>query len=268
MTKIITISSDDLRHRYFRHVFERNFGGDILKHFVENKKDVHSPPIYNLDSDFLMTHFFYRSLSEFDFFGHRENSSLHSQYCFLAKDEVNSDKVIEEISELNPDFIVTFGCSIIKSELIYRFKKRIINVHLGISPYYRGAGTNFHSLANNEFEYCGYTFMYMDNGIDTGEIIHQRRADIFPGDTPHSIGNRLIKTMINDFAHLLKNFNKVERFDLLNCESSKVYRIKDATEDKTKKLYELFNTDVCERYYKSRMRMRFSPIIEQGFMND
>ena len=39
----------------------------------------------------------------------------------------------------------------------------------------------------------GATFMYIDAGIDTGEIIHQIRADIVIGDSPHSIGNRLIK---------------------------------------------------------------------------
>ena len=56
---------------------------------------------------------------------------------------------------------------------------------------------------NNEFEFFGYTFMYLDEGIDTGEIIHQGRPKIFPYDNPHQIGNRLIKKMTKDLLNWL-----------------------------------------------------------------
>ena len=38
---------------------------------------------------------------------------------------------------------MVYGTTIIKGDLIRIFEKRIINLHLGLSPYYRGAGTNF-----------------------------------------------------------------------------------------------------------------------------
>ena len=47
--------------------------------------------------------------------------------------------------------------------------------------------------------------MYMDEGIDTGQIIHQSRAIILPFDNPHQIGNRLIKimTIVNSIFNII-----------------------------------------------------------------
>ena len=62
-----------------------------------------------------------------------------------------------------------------------------------MSPYYRGSGTNFWPFVNNELQFIGATFMHIDEGVDTGEIIHQIRANIFHDDNIHQIGNRLIR---------------------------------------------------------------------------
>lgn len=83
-------------------------------------------------------------------------------------------------------------------------------MHLGLTPYYRGAASNFWALADNYPECVGATFMFIDAGIDTGEIIHQIRATINYYDTPSTIGNRLIKDMTNIFERLIMNFDKVK----------------------------------------------------------
>ena len=45
--------------------------------------------------------------------------------------------------------------------------------------------------------------MHINEGIDTGEIIHQIIPDFYIGDSPHTIGNRLIK-MTKVFAELIQ----------------------------------------------------------------
>ena len=45
-----------------------------------------------------------------------------------------------------PDVVLVFGTGLLKAPLIGAFPGRIINIHLGLSPYYRGAGTNFWPL--------------------------------------------------------------------------------------------------------------------------
>ena len=74
-----------------------------------------------------------------------------------------------------PDVVLVFGTGILREPLLSAFDGRIINIHLGLSPYYRGAGTNFWPLVNREPEYVGATIHYLDAGIDTGPIISHAR---------------------------------------------------------------------------------------------
>ena len=111
---------------------------------------------------------------------------------------------------MKPDLLVCYGSSLIKSDLLRKFEGRFLNVHLGLSPYYRGSGTNVWPLINIEPDMVGATFMYIDAGIDTGKIIHQIRADVYLGDSPHTIGNRLIRKMTSTYAEIVCNFNDLE----------------------------------------------------------
>jgi len=109
--------------------------------------------------------------------------------------------------------------------------------------------------------------MYMDEGIDTGNIIHQVRAKIRPFDNPHQIGNRLIKNMTKDFINLIVNFNLVEPKDPVISYLGKTYKNKDATDALTLKLYENFDNDAVDKYLKGETELNKKfPIIEQDFL--
>ena len=96
-----------------------------------------------------------------------------------------------------------------KPDLIDAYKGKFLNVHLGLSPYYKGR-TNIFPIIDKRPEMVGATFMYIDQGIDTGDIIHQIQADYFVGDSVHSVGNRLIKKMTKCYADLcVSKLNKI-----------------------------------------------------------
>jgi folate-dependent phosphoribosylglycinamide formyltransferase PurN len=220
--------------------------------------------------DKVVQHFVARHNTEYDFFSDAiEFCKDKSNSEYIDKGEINDSNIVNEIVKLNPDLIVTYGCSIIKPKLIEVFENRIINVHLGLSPYYFGSGTNFHCLVNDEFQFEGYTFMYMNKGIDTGDIIHQARAKILPFDNPHQIGNRLIKKMTKDFINLIVDFDLVEPKSPVTGYLGKTYKNKDATDALTLKLYENFNNGAVDRYLmnKALLHKEF-PIIAQDFLKD
>ncbi|MGI9413035.1 MAG: formyltransferase family protein, partial [Hyphomicrobiales bacterium] len=126
---------------------------------------------------------------------------------------------------------------------------RFLNVHLGLSPYYRGSGTNFFPLVDGAPAYVGATFMYLDAGIDTGEIIHQIRARVFPGDTPHQIGNRLIGDVAVVYAELIRRFDALEPvLPPAEPETARLCKRKDFTEAATVRLYEQFDGGMIARY--------------------
>jgi len=271
MKNIIIITSDSIRHNYFKILFSQNKSVNIVRTYVETKDEfkLEDKPVDKTISDNKVAqHFTARHNTEYDFFSDIiEFCKDESNSKYIGKKEINNIDIVNEIIRLNPDMIVTYGCSIIKPPLIEVFNNRIINVHLGLSPYYFGSGTNFHCLVNNEFQFEGYTFMYMDEGIDTGNIIHQARAKIRPFDNPHQIGNRLIKNMTKDFINLIVNFNLVESKDPVVNYLGKTYKNKDATDALTLKLYENFDNDAVDKYLKSEAELNKKfPIIEQDFL--
>ena len=139
--------------------------------------------------------------------------------------------VVENIIKKNPDLLVCYGSSLIKSKLLEFFKDRFLNIHLGLSPYYRGSGTNVWPLINNQPQMVGATFMHIDEGIDTGRIIHQINADIFLGDNPHTIGNRLIKKMTLLTKEVIYNFKSLDDISQPNVKKSLLYLKKDFDEN-------------------------------------
>jgi phosphoribosylglycinamide formyltransferase 1 len=267
--KIIIITSNAIRHNYFKVRFACVETIDVVATYVEGDFGKQQVLRKEYDAyDELSCHFIARHNTEHDFFSdvidyYPDNSNSR----FIAKNEINSDKIVEEIKGINPDFVVTYGCSIIKPELINALPHKIINVHLGLSPYYFGSGTNFHALVNNDFQCVGFTFMYIDEGVDTGEIIHQARARVEPFDNPHIIGNRLIKDMVNDFIALISNFDKVVPKQVVSNIVGQTYRIKDATDEHTKNLYRNFSQGSVINYLRNKNSILSDyPIIKQDFI--
>ena len=199
MKKIIILTGNELRHKFFRMQFYSDKSITVLKSYCEGtEKSLYNRISNNpYSSQLMLEHVYARELSEKQFFKKLvdNNKNYSNKDIIIKKGEINNEKVVSDIIKLSPDLIICYGSSIINSSLLDIFKNKFINVHLGISPYYRGSGTNVWPMINNEFDLIGATFMFIDSGIDTGKIIHQIRADIKKNDDPHLIGNRLIKKM-------------------------------------------------------------------------
>jgi phosphoribosylglycinamide formyltransferase 1 len=272
MKNIVIITSNSIRHNYFKLLFAANKEINVLKTYVESdsefKLTLKKTKLSDLDDD-VAIHFDARSNSEYDFFSDVvELFEDNSNSVFIGKGDINKENFVNDIVNLKPDLIVTYGCSIIKSNLLTYFNEQIINVHLGLSPYYFGSGTNFHCLVNNEFQFHGYTFMYLDKGIDTGKIIHQERAVILAYDNPHQIGNRLIKQMTKDFIKLIVNFNIVEKKSAVTNYIGMTYKAKDASDKKTIELYQNFRNNAVNTFLKKERNLtKQYPLIRQDFFD-
>ncbi len=185
----------------------------------------------------------------------------HSNSTEITKGAINESKIVENIKRSNADLLICYGSSLISSSLLDSYKGRFLNVHLGLSPYYRGSGTNIWPLINNELDKIGATFMYLDAGIDTGKIIHQTRADIHYGDTPHSIGNRLIKKMTRVYADIVANFNKLDDMPQPKVEG-KLYKRRDFDDNACQKLYDQFQSRIIADYLDKLRERELAPIIK------
>ena len=95
----------------------------------------------------------------------------------------NAPEFIAKVRSLGVDLIVVAAFSrILKSELISLPPLGCVNVHPSLLPRYRGPYPFYWVLANRE-KTTGITLHYIDEGIDSGEIIVQREFAIPPGET-------------------------------------------------------------------------------------
>ena len=123
-----------------------------------------------------------------------------------------NDRILKILKNLKPDIILCFGCSVLDTKYLKVFSNKILNIHLGLSPFYRGQATNYWAFVNNEIQFIGATFHKIDGGIDTGPIIHQIRPKVYLKDNVHTIGNRVIKDLKKDLVKILLNFENLKSF--------------------------------------------------------
>ena len=91
---------------------------------------------------------------------------------------VNEASSVDFINKLSPDIIVVNGTRIISKKNINLINCPLINIHVGITPKYRGVHGGYWALNNNDIKNCGVTVHLVDAGIDTGGILCQKSIKI------------------------------------------------------------------------------------------
>lgn len=97
----------------------------------------------------------------------------------------------QRILDEEPDIIITCAYGqIIPKEVLDCPKYGCINVHASLLPKYRGGAPIHWSIINGDKK-TGITIMYMDVGMDTGDIISQEEIDILDSDDLESVHDKL-----------------------------------------------------------------------------
>lgn len=109
---------------------------------------------------------------------------------YFKHKNINSQEFIEKIKTFNCDLFVSMSFNqIFKNEIINIPKYKSINCHAGKLPFYRGRNVLNWVLINDEKEF-GITVHFIDEGIDTGDIILQRTFKITDEDDYNSLLNK------------------------------------------------------------------------------
>ena len=100
------------------------------------------------------------------------------------------DREIEDaVAQLNPDLVVSVGfMRILSNSFVKRFK--VINSHPALLPNFPGAHAVRDALSAGETE-TGCTIHWVDEGVDTGEIIAQSKVEILPNDDVSTLHERI-----------------------------------------------------------------------------
>jgi folate-dependent phosphoribosylglycinamide formyltransferase PurN len=202
------------------------------------------------DEAVIERHFAARDASEQEFFAGHDRVQAPARH--LPPGGCNDATEVEAMKAAAPDVVLVFGTSLLKAPIIDAFPGRIINIHLGLSPYYRGAGTNFWPLVNGEPEYCGATIHYLDGGVDSGPIIAHVRPALRPADGPHEIGNRTIVAAADAMADAAVAFGRGAVRGVAQAGEGRVYRRADFSAAAVRRLYANFAAGMVPAYLRDQ----------------
>jgi folate-dependent phosphoribosylglycinamide formyltransferase PurN len=248
-----------LTSTFRRHVFVANTVAascDLAGVWQEEKSFRPERYAENADDEVVIErHFACRDESEAAHFSSHDDVRLHAQavHRVVPVGGCNDPTEVALMAATRPEAVLVFGTGILREPLLSAFEGRIINIHLGLSPYYRGAGTNFWPLVNREPEYVGATIHYLDAGIDTGPILAHARPRIDHGDGPHDIGNKTIVAAADALLEAATAHVAGQARAVPQTGGGRLYQRKDFNADAVRTLYRNFDTGMIDEYLAARV---------------
>lgn len=257
------LTSTDIRHRYFVNAVRaackvvavgyQDTGYNPANTVRPETQEGRGRLVDRHTEEVVRHHFAERARQEEQFFGHDAEPVEAGPQCRVIHVDVESLNTFRTAATLDGAgvaLLLVFGTSLIRPPLLDIFAGRMINLHLGLSPYYRGTATNFYPLVNDEPEYVGATIHHIDAGIDSGDIIHQVRPDIVADDMPHTVGCKAIAAGIAKMIETVREFEvgrmcSVPQWPVKNAH---LYRRRDYRPEDVVRLYELIENGLFPKY--------------------
>ena len=143
---------------------------------------------------------------------------------------------------LKSDVYVVFGSSYIKDELVdFLVKQKAINIHAGVSPYYRGADCNFWALYDDNPHLVGTTIHLLSKGLDSGPMLYHAMSNLKTNPFEYTMST--IKSAFHSIAERIKN--------------GTIFTIKPLVQEKTKEVrYSKkieFSEEIVKKYFEKKI---------------
>ena len=118
---------------------------------------------------------------------------INKQIVDYKNIEIAEKKILRELKENKIELICLAGfMKILSKKLIKKFKGKIINIHPSLLPKYKGLNTHERAINNNE-KYSGCTVHLVNENLDSGKIILQKKVKILKSDDSRKLAKRILK---------------------------------------------------------------------------
>jgi folate-dependent phosphoribosylglycinamide formyltransferase PurN len=127
------------------------------------------------------------------------------------------------VSALNADIYIVFGASYIKGWLIdFLVSNNAINIHMGLSPYYRGSSCNFWALYDENPSYVGATIHKLSKGLDSGPMLFHCIPQLKKDDRPFDYTMRAVEVAHEGLYKSIKDGSLLTMGEVLQDKSLEV----------------------------------------------
>ncbi len=242
--KITLFTSSDVRHNYLINLLAKSC--EKLMVVQEYKSSKFKNQRFNI-SKITQDYFNQVNDAQFKIFGEERNikSSKNLNIISIPNKTLNNLSLSFLNDFLKSDLYIVYGSSFIKGNLIeFLIKEKAINIHAGISPYYRGTDCNFWALFDNNPHLVGSTIHLLSTGLDNGDLLYHAMSKI--KDNPFNYTMSTVKSAFHSIYEKIKNRSI---FDLvpINQDKNKEIRFSRKID---------FNEDVIKKYLNKKIDLQ------------
>lgn len=251
--KILIICGNLLKHKYLAIKILKEIPNSAV-FFEKYPKNIYNKYTSN-DSHIIKNHFddvIENDKKCFEIFVNENRSFLNSKTEFeFLNGKINTTLVRNNIIKFNPSLIIVNAVSIIDNKLLDIYKDRIINVHAGLSQYFRGVGCNVWAIYYEKIEYIGITIHIVNDKIDDGPIIVQAKPQLEISDNSHTIGSKnviLSSNLIIKVINFYKKHNYLPVKYIRNIKYTKYCYKKDFNQEIIIKVNNLIKSGIINNF--------------------
>ena len=257
--KILIISGSHPRHLYVHKAIletEHECAAIIMER--ENLLPVAPDGISKEDKKLFELHFHERHTIESKHFGNITPKDLFakttSYYCYPSG--LNSQRSAEFAHNFGADLAFIFGPDLIKQPLLDSLPSSKINLHLGLSPWYRGSATLFWPFYFLQPQFTGGTFHQIVPEADAGDILHQFATPLRMGDGIHDAGARTVLQARNDLRELIAGFGRDEWSYSEQKTTGRLFLTRDFQPAHLRLIYKTYENDIVDQYLGGCLEQR------------
>ncbi len=251
--KLFWIGGSHPRHLYYINTIAQRY--PLAGALVEMREHLLPQPpdgLSEIDRQNFLWHFGNREKAERKYFGDQPFPD-----CPLLKvthEALNSQQSVDFVRSIKPDLVLVFGSGMIREPLFSALPRHTVNLHLGLSPRYRGAATLFWPFYFMEPTYAGSTFHYIVSEPDAGEIIHQVLPELHPDDGIHDVACKVVVQSAHEALQLLEIFEaKGGWVTRPQKATGKNFLASDFKPEHLRVIYNLFDDDMVRQYLEGKL---------------
>ena len=240
--KLLVITGNQLTHKYFLNQLGSQL--ELSAVFIENTQ--YPDPPFNSDEERKTWNEFFliRDKTEKSLLQVYENNLFQKnpKIFNIEKGCLNSDKTLQLIQKLNPTKIIIFGTSLLGLKYLKLYPDRILNLHVGLSQYYRGSSCNFWPIYDLKPQFLGATVHFVGKGIDDGNIVAQSTIALDKNDSEFVLMTKPIMLGTKLMIEVIKKTNTGLVTKGTSKKKGNLYKIKDFTPKAIIRVKELVNS--------------------------
>jgi hypothetical protein len=257
--RVIIFSGNHPRHLFIHQEIVR-FGIECAAVVMEREQLIPDTPLHipDIDRRNFKRHFADRHEIELKVYGDLNPDNVFSNIPVYKCQQktLNSDATADFVREFDADIAFIFGTDLIKDPVLAVLPKIRLNLHLGLSPWYRGSATLFWPFYFLQPQFAGATFHQILPEADAGDILHQTVSKLQSADGIHDVGAKIVIQAKKDLRKLLEGYEMFGWTFHKQKSSGRLFLTRDFQPAHLRLIYNTYNNDIVRFYLEGKLENR------------